>query len=1033
MPYDVRQNMPGCSGYAVVKPGSTKVLGCHETREDANAQVAALYAAEPDMAVKSMSDSALQKAHGRLHATETVSAADAEIHHLIADEMRARGLDHPHQQDSIHDIVVTMSTVRMPVRSLSKMLGPNEVNAIAQMATANGMTFAEVAELLTANGWMLRAVPVMAEPEEEDEEEDEEEIDEEYARLTPRQIAIVEAYEEIAEKFGPFDQSASASGAHYISAEDNVFASSGLKCANCVFFHGGGACEIMSGVVEPDAVCKLWVIESGLVSKAESYDPPEGARTAAQRALRWIEEGYAGDGFTAVGAARARDLANGRSLSPDTVRRMASFFARHSVNRDSSWDLEDGKPTPWRVSWDAWGGDAGRSWATRISERMSKATDVEEGDFVRWRSSGGPAQGQIEHVMREGTLGVPDSEFSINASPDDPALLIRIWREGDDGWEATETLVGHRMSTVRRIGSLDKATVKHLGGKHDQKAHAGVRSSKEIRQEIRDLDAKGKAQQWYMDNGYPEGGIGFSLIGEVETMRQNDDVFSTDWHMGNDKPKYSESPEGRDIARRHKELSREWHEADSREWRESQQRIKDQVSEEKISLRERARELGMTGREILEEELGLRLPGARQETVISQTSKDWARSRGLRDTDDPPGLGGSDKGITSAYDEEFGSMSGAYRGDRSPGFEDGTYSTRYGYREGSEMDAWNHYTHNASTVNRAAMGLDDDPAAQARVRAMDSLIATHGRPSPPAMIRGSRGETDAEMPEMKLSRGDVFVEPKYGSWTTNVQVARRFAGAGNSWEDTDAIERPFASVTRVTGASKVKSIPGTDFEEERILPRGVTYRVTKVKDIKTRLADGRRGVFREIDVEIVDSVTKASMDEKWSRLHDPGLLAAADDRFKPAIMVISRESDTEKSLVVKQVDEQRFTLGPWYVPNRLDAHEEWTDPDELQTALWEYVRKGNREIRLQHIRDTRAGEWVEAMTLPFPMEAPLINTETGVIEKRMFPAGTVMLGVVWDDWAWDMVKAGQIRGYSIGGSSERRDEEPPIMVDLQTR
>jgi hypothetical protein len=55
--------------------------------------------------------------------------------------------------------------------------------------------------------------------------------------------------------------------------------------------------------------------------------------------------------------------------------------------------------------------------------------------------------------MREGTLGVPDTEFSIEASAEDPAALIRIYSEGENGWEPTETLVGHKFSTLSKIDS----------------------------------------------------------------------------------------------------------------------------------------------------------------------------------------------------------------------------------------------------------------------------------------------------------------------------------------------------------------------------------------------------------------------------------------------------------------------------------------------------------------------------------------------------------------------------------------------------
>jgi len=79
----------------------------------------------------------------------------------------------------------------------------------------------------------------------------------------------------------------------------------------------------------------------------------------------------------------------------------------------------------------------------QVTEMEKK--DFSVGDMVSWNSSGGTAQGQIEHVMREGVLGIPDSKFSIRATKEEPAVLIRIYRNG----KPTETLVGHKMSTLR--------------------------------------------------------------------------------------------------------------------------------------------------------------------------------------------------------------------------------------------------------------------------------------------------------------------------------------------------------------------------------------------------------------------------------------------------------------------------------------------------------------------------------------------------------------------------------------------------------
>ncbi|WIC89133.1 RNA ligase [Arthrobacter phage Ottawa] len=123
------------------------------------------------------------------------------------------------------------------------------------------------------------------------------------------------------------------------------------------------------------------------------------------------------------------------------------------------------------------------------------------------------------------------------------------------------------------------------------------------------------------------------------------------------------------------------------------------------------------------------------------------------------------------------------------------------------------------------------------------------------------------------------------------------------------------------------------------------------------------------------------------------------------------------------IEEDRFTLAPWYIPNTLDAHGDWTDPVEIQKALWGYVETDDRSIRLQHNTDIKAGQWVEAVTWPFEVEAPLTKAD-GTITKHKFPAGTTFLGVKWDPWAWELVKSGDLSGFSIGGTGDM------ILADL---
>jgi hypothetical protein len=105
----------------------------------------------------------------------------------------------------------------------------------------------------------------------------------------------------------------------------------------------------------------------------DSFEPPQGVQDEAQRALGWIADGFAGSGFTAVGRRRAAMLAFGEPVSLDVVRRMASYLARHAVDKNGSgWSPgEDGYPSAGRVAWAAWGGDPAVSWTRKVLDQVS--------------------------------------------------------------------------------------------------------------------------------------------------------------------------------------------------------------------------------------------------------------------------------------------------------------------------------------------------------------------------------------------------------------------------------------------------------------------------------------------------------------------------------------------------------------------------------------------------------------------------------------------------------------------------------------
>ena len=91
-----------------------------------------------------------------------------------------------------------------------------------------------------------------------------------------------------------------------------------------------------------------------------------------------------------------------------------------------------------------------------LEEDRAEPDSLEVGDSVSWNSSGGRARGVIERIERDGTINVPDSDFTITGTEDDPAALIRLYRPGSESLEPTDTLVAHKFSTLTKIEDLDE-------------------------------------------------------------------------------------------------------------------------------------------------------------------------------------------------------------------------------------------------------------------------------------------------------------------------------------------------------------------------------------------------------------------------------------------------------------------------------------------------------------------------------------------------------------------------------------------------
>jgi hypothetical protein len=229
--------------------------------------------------------------------------------------------------------------------------------------------------------------------------------------LTPDEKALHDALVSIANQYGKFNEDGSGIWAGYESAEENEDKEIGVKCSNCALYVGGVECEILAFEVEAEGKCRFAVIPDGYVNvsgdmnddmdndmdnimKADiNLTPTSGMKSAARRALEWKKEGKRGG--TRVGLARANQIVNGTELSESTVARMYSFFSRHEVDKKATGfsSGEEGFPSPGRVAWDLWGGDAGYSWSTAKWNSIKNKRENKSDTVTKSLWSGTPFSG----------------------------------------------------------------------------------------------------------------------------------------------------------------------------------------------------------------------------------------------------------------------------------------------------------------------------------------------------------------------------------------------------------------------------------------------------------------------------------------------------------------------------------------------------------------------------------------------------------------------------------------------------------------
>ena len=387
MPWEIKEDTPQCSGYGVFKEGTNELEGCHETKEKAQAQMAALYSTEEmDKNMSNISKAMVLEGdfvtfvcedderkigrveyvmnnpgtlgmEGSKYSVEYMENDKPIIVRLYEEEDGAweeeQYLVYKRMSDVIKIESITVSQ-EIEVEMVSKAyqdcgcptckemdvacedcpvcnpdMGKADSVRVGQMVSWNssgGRARGKVKRIVTSGSYKVPN------------------SDFTITGTSDSPAVVIEVYRD--------GKPTGRMVGHKIDTLSKSY--EGCECPECK---------------AEDITCEECVCGSTEMSKADTYTPTAGMKSAAKRALKWKEDGKATGAGTPVGWGRASDIVAGRSMSLDTVKRMYSFFSRHEVDKKGKDFYNTSNPSNGRIMWDAWGGDAGFSWSRKIVER----------------------------------------------------------------------------------------------------------------------------------------------------------------------------------------------------------------------------------------------------------------------------------------------------------------------------------------------------------------------------------------------------------------------------------------------------------------------------------------------------------------------------------------------------------------------------------------------------------------------------------------------------------------------------------------
>ena|ERR1017187_3366515 len=164
-----------------------------------------------------------------------------------------------------------------------------------------------------------------------------------------------------------------------------------------------------------------------------------------------------------------------------------------------------------------------------------------------------------------------------------------------------------------------------------------------------------------------------------------------------------------------------------------------------------------------------------------------------------------------------------------------------------------------------------------------------------------------------------------------------------------------------------------------------------------------------------------------------GVAKAVVEHGDVSDVVKALNTDMVAQQVIKASGERQYTLGVAYpamkkdIAVAQDGHIDFVPPEVLEKTAWDWMSK-SRDIGLFHKSGT---EGHATVVESYIYRGPDWHVEVGG-QTHIVKSGDWMLGTVWDDEGWALVKSGLVNGWSPEGGARRTTPSPERLAELRS-